>query len=131
MPCGGYETFHLQAFPKVFHFVWWHANVVFTDRVQHTHRQSLGCTDRVQKGYVPCWWLKLPSILRWCFCSCWLIVLCTSHCLYGFCFGLCFGMHYFVSFIVSQSSWRERESWLLCFNFLSFVFLLLMLCCSS
>ena len=42
--------------------------------------------------------------------------LCTSHCLWGFCVGLCFGMHYSNSFLVLQSPWRGRESWLLCFN---------------
>ena len=37
------------------------------------------------------------------------------YCLWGFCVGLCFGMHYFMFFLVLQSSWRVRESWLLCF----------------
>ena len=31
-------------------------------------------------------------------------------------------MHYFVSFLVLQSSWRGRESWLLCFACLSCIF---------
>ena len=48
-----------------------------------------------------------------------LLFFCTSHCLLGFCVGLCLGMHYFVSFLVLQSSWRGRESWLLCFYCLS------------
>ena len=53
------------------------------------------------------WWLR-----RW-FCCCWFIVLCTSHCLWGFCVGLCFGMHYVMPFLVLQSSLRGREGWLL------------------
>ena len=36
-------------------------------------------------------------------------------CLWGFCVDLCFSMHCFMSFLVLQSSWRGRESWLLCF----------------
>ena len=36
----------------------------------------------------------------------------------GFCVCLWFGMHYFVSFLVLQSYWRGRESWLLCIYFL-------------
>ena len=61
--------------------------------------------------------IRLPSIIlrRWFRC-CWFVVLCTSHCLWGFCVGICSGMHYFVSFLVLQSSWQGRESWLLCFN---------------
>ena len=35
--------------------------------------------------------------------------------LWEFCVCLSFVMHYFVSFIVLQSSWRGRESWLLCY----------------
>ena len=33
-----------------------------------------------------------------------------------------FVVHYFVSFLVLQSSWRRRESWLLCFYCLTDVF---------
>ena len=44
---------------------------------------------------------------------------------------LCFVMHYFVSILVLQSSWRGRESWLLCYYCLTDVLLLLMLCGSS
>ena len=43
-------------------------------------------------------------------------------------------MHYFVSFLVSCFaiiSTRKRESWLLYFNYLSYVLLLLMLCVST
>ena len=42
-----------------------------------------------------------------------------------------FGMHYFVSFLVLQSSGRERESWSLWFYCLLDVFLLRMSCSSS
>ena len=35
--------------------------------------------------------------------------------LWEFCVGLCFGRHNFMSILVLQSSWRGRESWLLCF----------------
>ena len=54
------------------------------------------------------------TLLTW-FCCYWFIVLCMSHCLWRFCVVLCFSMHYFMSFLVLQSSWRGRESWLLCF----------------
>ena len=50
----------------------------------------------------------MHSLLRWLFC-CWFIVLCTSHCVWGFFVGLWFSMHYFMSFLVLQSSWRGRE----------------------
>ena len=75
-------------------------------------------------------WLRLLSGLRQRFYYCWYIVLCTSHCLWGFCVGLCFGMYYFMFFLLLQS-WRERESCLLCFYCLSDVLLLLMFCGSS
>ena len=39
-----------------------------------------------------------------------------------------FVMHYFVSFLVLQSSWRGRESWLLCLNCLLSVLWLIILC---
>ena len=45
---------------------------------------------------------------------------------FGVC--LCFVVHYFVSFLVFQSSWRGRESWLICFCSLT---VLLMFCDSS
>ena len=73
-----------------------------------------------------CEFVTFP-LVSWVGCGTWLyrfltfaalltcIVLCTSYCLWGFCVGLCFGMHCFMSFLVSQSSWRGRESWLLCF----------------
>ena len=35
--------------------------------------------------------------------------------MWEFCVCLCFVMHYFVSILVLQSSWRGRESWLLCY----------------
>ena len=37
------------------------------------------------------------------------IVLCSSHCLWGFCVGLCFGMHYFdfSSFVIILTRTRE------------------------
>ena len=62
------------------------------------------------------------------FGCCWFIVLCTTHCLWGsvlvfvlVCIALCFCNHL-----------DERESWLLCFNCLSYVLLLLMFCgCAS
>ena len=75
--------------------------------------------------------LRLPSLLRQWFCCCWFIVLYPSHYLWGLCIGLCFGMHYFVSFIVLQSSWWGKESWLLCNNCLSYVLLLFIFCGSS
>ena len=37
---------------------------------------------------------------------------------------LCFVMYYFVSILVSQSSWRGIERWLLCYYGLTYVFLL-------
>ena len=43
----------------------------------------------------------------------------------GFCACLCFVMHCFVSILVLQPSWRGRESWLLCYYFLTDVLLLL------
>ena len=67
---------------------------------------------------------------RW-FCCCWFIVLCTSHCLWEFCVCICFVKHYFVSILVLQSSWRGRESWLLCYYRLTDVLLLYMFCGSS
>ena len=42
----------------------------------------------------------------------------------GVCVCLCVGMHYFVSFLVLQSSSRERASWLLCFYCLTVVLVL-------
>ena len=57
----------------------------------------------------------LLSILRRWFCCCWSVVWCASHWLWGFCVCLCFVVQYFVSFLVLQSSYRGRESWLLCF----------------
>ena len=44
--------------------------------------------------------------------------------------GLCFGIHHFMSFLVLQSSWRGRESWLLCF-YCILDFLILQMSCSS
>ena len=46
----------------------------------------------------------------------------TGHCVWGFC--VCFVMYYFVSSLVLQSSWRGRESWLLCFYYLTDVLLI-------
>ena len=67
----------------------------------------------------PFWRLRLLSVLRrWFFCCCLFVVLYTSRCLWGFCAGVCFVMHVFESFLVLQSSWQGRESWLLCFVFL-------------
>ena len=40
----------------------------------------------------------------------WIIVLCTSHCLWGFCGGLCFGMHYFMSFLVCNHLDEEERA---------------------
>ena len=70
--------------------------------------------------------VRLLTVLRRWFSCCWFIVLGASHCLWGFCVDLCLGMHYFVSFLVLQSSWWGRESWLLCFNCISDVLFLLM-----
>ena len=42
--------------------------------------------------------------------------------------SFCFAMHYFVSILVLQSSWRGRESWLLCYYCLTDVLLLWMFC---
>ena len=50
---------------------------------------------------------------------------------YMFYVGICFGTHYFVSCLVLQSSWRGRESCLLCLNCLSHVLLLLVFWGSS
>ena len=43
-------------------------------------------------------------------------------------FGLYFGMQHFMSFLALQSYWQGREIWLLCFNCLYDVVLLLILC---
>ena len=75
--------------------------------------------------------LSADNFWWWWFCCSWSIVICTSHCLWGFCVCLCFGMHFFMSFLVLQSSRRGRESWLLCFYCLTYFFLLLMFCGSS
>ena len=73
-------------------------------------------------------WLRLLSVLRWWLCCCWFDVGCYSH----WCVGPCFVMHYLVSFLVLQSFWQGRESWLLYFNCLpGFLWLLVFWCSSS
>ena len=54
----------------------------------------------------------LVVLRRWFFC-CWLLLP-----LWGSVFVPCFVVHCYVSFLVLQSSWWGRESWLLYFVFL-------------
>ena len=78
----------------------------------------------------PTQWLRLLFILRRWFCCCRFIVYCCSHCR-GSVFGPCFVMHYSVSFLVFQSSWCGRESWLLYLSRLPDVLWLLVFCGTS
>ena len=64
--------------------------------------------------------LSVPR--RW-FCCCWLVENCNSHC--GICNCSIFVVRFFMSLLVLQSSWRGRESWLLCLICLPCVSLLL------
>ena len=51
--------------------------------------------------------------------------------MWGFCFCLCLLWNTLCPFLVLQSSWRGRESWLLCFRCFMDVLLLWMFCDSS
>ena len=77
---------------------------------------------------------SIPPVAKAAVRSKVLVLLLFTHCFIyltlsvGFCVGLCFVMHYFVSFLVLRSFLRQRDSWLLCFNCLPDVMLLLVLC---
>ena len=72
--------------------------------------------------------LRLLSVLRpRSGCSGFIVYGC-SHCLWGFCVWSLFCYSVLCDFLVLQSSWWGRESWLLCFNCLSDVLWLLVFC---
>ena len=60
--------------------------------------------------------LRLLSDLRWWFCCCWSIVLCTSHWLWGFCVCLWFVMLCFKIYVHSYH--LEEEEKAICFAFI-------------
>ena len=57
--------------------------------------------------------------VRWCFCCCRFVVYCCPYC-GGSVFFTCFVVQCFVCVLVLQSSWWEKENWLLCFVSLVF-----------
>ena len=84
---------------------------IFNKHIRYVAIEHVNTIDERIRYITKCIKSPLPRWLRllsWLSC-CVFIVLCSSHCFWGFCVGLCFGMHYFdfSSFVIILTRMRK------------------------